>query len=138
MNRLSTRMQLVVLGVCLCAAPATAAEEVSSNNKVDQSMGQAHDSTGLEQQPPRAALGMPMEQGTSEEDQDLVSSIRREILQQEEISPQGRAVQIVANGGSIVLRGAVPSEEEKVRIGEIAARFAGGVSKVANLIDVAR
>jgi osmotically-inducible protein OsmY len=58
-------------------------------------------------------------------DQDLEKNIRRDIVQDKSLSTYGHNVKIVAQHGTVTLRGPVHSEEEKRAIEEHARKYAG-------------
>jgi sporulation protein YlmC with PRC-barrel domain len=76
-----------------------------------------------------------LDQGTSESDVTLTTSIRKELTAREELSVHARNVKIITINGRVTLRGAVKSEDEKRIVGEIAARLAGQ-DKVDNQLEV--
>lgn len=77
----------------------------------------------------------PMDQSNSSQDVDLVASVRRSIMEQEDLSTLGKNVKVIANGGNVTLRGPVENAAEKARI-VAAARKVTGVSSVDNQLEV--
>lgn len=66
----------------------------------------------------------PFDQGSGETDVDLTRQIRREILNQKNLSVNARNVKVITVNGRVTLRGPVNSEEEKRVLAEIASRVA--------------
>jgi len=64
----------------------------------------------------------PLKQGTSPADVDTTRQIRKQIMAADGLSINAQNVKIITIDGRVTLRGPVKSEEEKRRIGEIAAR----------------
>ena len=69
---------------------------------------------------------------------DIVNSLHlRAIVQDKSLSTYAHNVKIVAQGGTVTLKGPVKSEEEKTAIEQKAAELAGGPTKVMNELEVA-
>jgi osmotically-inducible protein OsmY len=70
-------------------------------------------------------------------DRELTRQIRRAIMQDKALSTYAHNVKIVAQGGTVTLKGPVKSEEEKMAIEKKAAEVAGGADKIQNELEVA-
>jgi len=70
-------------------------------------------------------------------DRELARQIRRAIVQDKSLSSYAHNVKVVAQGGTVTLKGPVKSEEEKAAIEKKAAEVAGGPAKVQNDLQVA-
>jgi hyperosmotically inducible protein len=79
----------------------------------------------------------PIQQGSSEPDVEMTRNIRREILNQKNLSVNARNVKVITANGRVTLRGPVNTEEEKRVISEIAARMAQPAN-VDNQLEVKR
>ncbi len=77
----------------------------------------------------------PFDQGTSQSDIDMTAQIRKEIVQDKEMSVNAQNVKIVTKNGQVTLRGPVNTTAEKTSIGEIANRLAQSVN-VRNQLEV--
>ena len=66
----------------------------------------------------------PLKQGTSQADVDMTRQIRKQIIAADGLSINARNVKIITIDGRVTLRGPVNSQEEKQRIGDIAAAVA--------------
>jgi osmotically-inducible protein OsmY len=58
-------------------------------------------------------------------DRDLEKNIRREVVKDKSLSSYGHNVKIIAQHGTVTLRGPVHSEEEKRAIEDHARKYAG-------------
>ncbi|MBV9759181.1 MAG: BON domain-containing protein [Acidobacteriaceae bacterium] len=58
-------------------------------------------------------------------DRDLEKNIRREVVKDKSLSTYGKNVKIVAQHGTVTLRGPVHSEDEKRAVEEHARKYAG-------------
>jgi len=70
-------------------------------------------------------------------DRELAKQIRLAIVQDKSLSTYAHNVKIVAQGGTVTLKGPGKSEEEKRAIEQKAAEVAGGSTKVMNELEVA-
>ena len=77
------------------------------------------------------------QQKENQSDRELARQIRRAIVQDKSLSTYAHNVKIVAQGGTITLKGPVKSEEEKAAIEKKAAEVAGGPAKIQNELEVA-
>jgi osmotically-inducible protein OsmY len=77
------------------------------------------------------------QQKENQSDRELARQIRRAIVQDKSLSTYAHNVKIVAQGGTVTLKGPVKSEEEKAAIEQKAAEVAGGPAKVQNELEVA-
>jgi sporulation protein YlmC with PRC-barrel domain len=78
----------------------------------------------------------PLKQGTSAADVDATRQIRKQIMAEKGFSISAHNVKIITLDGRVTLRGAVKSQEEKRRIGEIAAQVVSAAN-VDNQLQVA-
>jgi hyperosmotically inducible periplasmic protein len=77
------------------------------------------------------------QQKENQSDRELARQTRRAIVQDKSLSTYAHNVKIVAQGGTVTLKGPVKSEEEKAAIEKKAAEVAGGPAKVQNELQVA-
>ena len=77
------------------------------------------------------------QQKENKSDRELTREIRRAIVQDKSLSTYAHNVKIVAQGGTVTLKGPVRSEEEKAAIEKKAADLAGGAANVQNDLQVA-
>ncbi len=77
------------------------------------------------------------QQKENKSDRELARQIRRAIVQDKSLSTYAHNVKIVAQGGTVTLKGPVKSEAEKAAVEQKAAQVAGGTTKVMNELEVA-
>ncbi len=66
----------------------------------------------------------------------LTKKIRQAIIADKSLSMYAHNVKIIAQNGSVTLKGPVKSDEEKQSIASKAAEIAGGPDKVTNQLTV--
>jgi osmotically-inducible protein OsmY len=96
----------------------------------------APDNTKVNQRD-RNASDTADQQKENQSDRELTRQIRRAIMQDKSLSTYAHNVKIVAQGGSVTLKGPVKSEEEKMAIEKKAAEVAGGPEKIQSQLEVA-
>jgi hyperosmotically inducible periplasmic protein len=96
----------------------------------------APDNTKMNQNE-RSSTKTADQQKENKSDRELARQIRRAIVQDKSLSTYAHNVKIVAQGGTVTLKGPVKSEEEKSAIEQKAAEVAGGSTKVMNELQVA-
>ena len=69
-------------------------------------------------------------------DRDLTRQVRKALVQDKTLSTYGHNVKIVAQNGSVTLKGPVKSSDEKMAIEQKAAEIAGGPDKVHSELEV--
>src|ERR1043165_1823930 len=82
-----------------------------------------------------AATNTPLDQGETEADLKITSSIRKSIVNDKSLSTNAHNIKIMTAGGKVTLRGPVKSEQEKSKI-EGYAKVATGVAQVDNMLEV--
>jgi hyperosmotically inducible protein len=100
------------------------------------SQSEAPDNTKVNQRD-RNSSDTADQQKENQSDRELTRQIRRAIVQDKSLSTYAHNVKIVAQGGTVTLKGPVKSEEEKIAIEKKAAEVAGGQEKVQNQLEVA-
>lgn len=110
--------------------------EVSSTTDADNTARNA-DNTARNDETPEglARTDTPMDQGNSEEDIRISSSIRKSIVGDKSLSTNAHNVKIITETGNVTLRGPVKSAQEKSKI-EAYAKMATGVGRVDNMLEV--
>ena len=81
------------------------------------------------------ATTLPTDQPNNKADLDVAAAVRSAIVDDDSLSVAAQNVKLVAANGVVVLRGPVDSQDEKTKVGKIAAAIAG-VSKVENHLDI--
>ena len=92
--------------------PATGSQAPADNTKVNQRDRNQNEPTADQQK-----------ENTS--DRQLTAQIRRAIVKDKSLSSDAHNVKIIAQGGSVTLKGAVKSDAEKQAIESKAAQIAG-------------
>jgi hyperosmotically inducible periplasmic protein len=114
--------------LCACAAEEKAPENTIAPPAADNTARNERDSTG--------ATATPTDQGENETDLGITAKIRQAIVDDKALSSNAENVKIITNGGVVVLRGPVKSEQEKAAI-EAKAKGIAGVTRVENQIEIA-
>lgn len=97
---------------------------------------QAPDNTGRNTADREGQTPTPMDQSNDPRDVETTRKIRDAITSQEGLSVNARNVKVITQGGAVVLRGPVNSEEEKQKV-ESLARSAAGGGQVQSQLEVA-
>ena len=75
-------------------------------------------------------------QTTGADDRETARKIRKSVVADKSLSTYGHNVKIIVLNGQVTLKGPVNSEDEKKKIGDLAAQVAGSADKVTNNITV--
>ena len=73
----------------------------------------------------------------SDADVTLTREIRKAIIADDNLSTNAHNIKIVTLNGLATLRGPVDSAAERTRVGQLAAKAAGGPDKIKNELEVA-
>ena len=76
------------------------------------------------------------QQSEASSDRMLTQKIRKAIMADKSLSMYGHNVKIITKDGAVTLKGTVPSDDEKQKIGSLAADAAGGADKITNQLMV--
>jgi osmotically-inducible protein OsmY len=68
------------------------------------------------------------QQAENQGDRNLARKIRRAIIDDKNLSMYAHNVKVIARGGTVTLKGPVPSDEEKTAIGSKAVEIAGAAN----------
>jgi len=96
--------------------------------------GRAQDNSAQNERDRVGAGVTPLEQNNAASDVELIASIRRAIMDDDQLSFDAKNVKIVAENGNVTLRGPVASAAEKTRVESIAKR--AGAGRVISLIEI--
>ena len=113
----------LVSGLALCSTAQDSQSAPPDNTKMNQNE--------------RGSGNTADQQKENQSDRELARQIRRAIVQDKSLSTSAHNVKIVAQGGTVTLKGPVRSEEEKAAIEQKASELAGGTTKVMNELEVA-
>ena len=76
------------------------------------------------------------QQSEASSDRMLTQKIRKAIMADKSLSMYGHNVKIITKDGAVTLKGPVLSDDEKQKIGGLAADAAGGADKITNQLMV--
>ncbi len=97
---------------------------------------QAPDNTGVNKQDRGTGVTTADQQKNDRSDLDLTKSIRKSIVQDKSLSSYAHNVKVIAQNGTVTLKGPVKSEDEKKTIVAKAASVVGDDSKVIDQMSV--
>lgn len=86
------------------------------------------DNTSVNQRDRDAAQPTADQQKGNKSDRETASRIRRSIVKDKSLSTDAHNVKIIAQGGTVTLRGPVRTEEEKAAVEKKAAEIAGAAN----------
>ena len=111
---------------------------VASAGEHDGAHGQPADNTEKNVRDRDDGTLVPTDQAKgSDADVTLTREIRKAIVADDNLSTNAHNVKIVTLNGLATLRGPVDSAAERTRVGELAAKAAGGPAKIKNELEVA-
>jgi hyperosmotically inducible protein len=76
------------------------------------------------------------QQSEASTDRALTQKIRKSIMADKSLSTYGHNVKVITKDGAVTLKGPVPSDDEKQKIGSLASDAAGGPDKITNQLMV--
>jgi hyperosmotically inducible periplasmic protein len=126
-------MALLVAGLAfpgLATATDPGAAPQAQQKPADNSARNVRDRDGDTLTPADQARG-------SDADVKLTREIREAVVDDDSLSMNAHNVKIITLSGVVTLRGPVDSQTEKTKIAAIAAKHAGGASKVTDQLEVA-
>jgi len=126
MVKLSPWLRVVSLGALLAVGGLQAADDKPA--KADNSKMNKGDSS--------AAATTATSQKMNASDRDLAQKVRKAIVADKSLSTYAHNVKVIAQDGTVTLKGPVRSEEEKTTV-EAKAKEAAGSAKVTNELTVA-
>ena len=119
--------QMLLLAVALTIVSAAA--------RAQDSTEPAADNTKVNQRDKNKAAPTADQQKESQPDRELARQIRRSIIQDKSLSSYAHNVKIIAQNGTVTLKGPVRSDEEKTAVEAKAAEVAGA-DKVTSQLEV--
>jgi len=93
------------------------------------------DNTGINERDRADTLATPMDQGQGQTDLAITRAIRQGVMANDSLGSDAKNAKIITNGGVVVLRGPVESDQERGIILRL-AEGAPGVVRVVNLLEV--
>jgi hyperosmotically inducible periplasmic protein len=119
--------QMLLLAVALTIVSAAA--------RAQDSAAPAADNTKVNQRDKNKAEPTADQQKENQPDRELARQIRRSIIQDKSLSSYAHNVKIIAQNGTVTLKGPVRSDEEKTAVEAKAAEIAGA-DKVTSQLEV--
>jgi hyperosmotically inducible periplasmic protein len=111
---------------------------IASADERDGTHGQPADNTEKNTRDRDSGTLVPTDQAKgSDADVALTREIRKAIVADDSLSTNAHNVKIITLNGLATLRGPVATAAERTRVGELAAKVAGGPAKIKNELEVA-
>jgi len=104
----------------------------------DKSTTAAPDNTGKNRRDRNASEPTADRQKDNNSDRELTRQIRSAITQDKSLSTYAHNIKIIAQNGTVTLKGPVKSEDEKQAIEAKAAQVAGGADKINSELEVSK
>ena len=120
--RLSTLFSATTLG-CLLTLSGVSFGQDQTTTPDNTAQNKAHATTADQQ-------------SEASPDRLLTQKIRKAIMADKSLSIYGHNVKIITKDGAVTLKGPVPSDDEKQKIGSLAADAAGSADKITNQLMV--
>lgn len=129
-------LRYLTLGVLLLGAFGLLQAQQDSSGSPGQNNSAAPDNTKTNQRDRNASEPTADQQKENKSDRELARQIRRALVKDKSLSTYAHNVKVIAQNGTITLKGPVKSEEEKRAIEAKAAEVAGGPDKIKSEIEV--
>ena len=94
------------------------------------------DNTGVNKRDRNSTEPTADQQKENKSDRELAREVRRALVKDKSISTYAHNVKVVAQGGTVTLKGPVHSEQEKQAVESKAAQAAGGSDRVKSEIEI--
>jgi len=134
MKKASMKMaQGLALGTLLSAGQLAYADQVPGQPPAKAAGDQAADNTGKNRQAREAMEPTAEQQPSNRSDLELTRQIRRALVRDDNLSLYAHNVKIVAQNGTVTLKGAVRSADEKKTVEQKATEIAGAANVKSEL-----
>lgn len=97
---------------------------------------QAPDNTKTNQRDRNGSEPTADQQKENNSDRELTRQVRRAIVSEKSLSTYAHNVKVIAQNGTVTLKGPVQSEAEKMTVEQKAAEAAGGPDKIHSQLEV--
>ena len=94
------------------------------------------DDTGVNKRDRGHDTTLPTDQPNNKSDIEFAAAVRKAIVKDKSLSSYAHNVKIIAQDGTVTLKGPVRSEEEKQAVEAKAAEAAGGADKIKSELEV--
>jgi hyperosmotically inducible periplasmic protein len=128
-NVLKIAVRMIALACVLALASASASAQNSSSQQP------ASDNTKVNQRDRNKTEPTADQQKENQTDRDIAAKIRQSIVKDKSLSSYAHNVKIIAENGTVTLKGPVRSDEEKTTVESKAAEIAGA-DKVTSQLEV--
>jgi hyperosmotically inducible periplasmic protein len=122
--------------LCGMAALSPAQQSPASSSAADTNTA-APDNTKINKRDRDRSQPTADQQKENQSDRELARNVRRSLVKDKSLSSYAHNIKVVAQNGTITLKGPVRSAEEKQAIEAKAAEVAGGADKINSQIEVA-
>ena len=120
--------KLLLIGLALTACAAQAADNMPADNLPP-------DNSGVNQRDRSDQTLTADDQSNSKSDITLAAKVRRAVMKKRGLSMQAKNIKIIAQDGTVTLRGPVKSSAERASI-EKTVRKAAGKASIDNQLEV--
>lgn len=126
----------ILMGALLGAAPLSSADEAKRDPVGGADRARPADNTGVNKRDREATEPTADQQKNNRSDLELTRLIRRAVVTDKNLSIYAHNIKIIAQNGTVTLKGPVRSEEEKQLIEKKAVEIAGA-AQLRNELEVA-
>jgi hyperosmotically inducible protein len=119
----TTFLAMWFAGIGLVWAQPSSARQAPNNTKTNQRDRNQSEPTADQQK-------------ENQSDRELAAKVRQALVKDKSLSTYAHNVKIIAQGGTVTLKGPVRSEEEKQVVEAKAAEAAGGADRVRSEVEV--
>jgi len=124
-------------GTTTGSATTTRTDTTRTDNTPAGAPTQAADNTGRNERDTAPGAQTPFTQGETEADRKVAAQVRQAILDLDGLSVNAQNCKVIANNGTVTLRGPVANDQERAQI-EATAKAVTGVTTVVNELEVTR
>ena len=126
----------ILMGALLGVAPLSSADEAKRDPAGSADRARPADNTGVNKRDRAATEPTAEQQKNNRSDLELTRLIRRAVVTDKNLSIYAHNIKIIAQNGTVTLKGPVRSEEEKQLIEKKAVEIAGA-AQLKNELEVA-
>ena len=130
----TSNIRFLTLAVLLLVVTACGVSADREENR-DAAVAADADNTARNDRDSNGATATPFDQGENAQDIEISANIRKAIVADDSLSTNAHNVKVITNGGAVILRGPVASEQEKATV-EAKAKEVAGVTRVENFLEV--
>jgi len=125
------------LGLLQAQQSTNSAQSSDQGNSPSQDQNTtAPDNTGTNRRDRNPSEPTADQQKENNSDRELARQVRRALVKDKSLSTAAHNIKVIAQNGSVTLKGPVNSEQEKQEVESKAAEAAGGADKINSEIEV--